>query len=101
MKKFWQYVLNFVLSLLFHWYWSIPAWILLILHFIFGISVWWSVGAFVLYVIGVRVFVHAVGWLVHMGNEDEKPQKNKNPYSTRIKKYAEIVNTDTAESKGS
>ena len=91
MKKFFQYVLNFILSLIFHWYWSIPAWILLILHFAFGISVWWSVGAFILYVIGVRIFVHAVGWLVYMGNQDEKPAKNKNPYSNR-KRNTEIKN---------
>lgn len=96
MKRFWQYALNFILSLVFHWYWCIPAIILLICHFVFGISVWWSVGAFVLYVIGVRIFVHAVGWLVRAGNEDEKPQKNKNPYSVRIKKYAETLDIYTA-----
>lgn len=98
MKRFRQYVLNFVLSLIFHWYWSIPAWILLILHFVLGISIWWFAGAFALYVIGVRIFVHAVGWLVSMGNEDEKPQKNINPYSVKSKKHTQALNENTEKS---
>lgn len=80
-RRFGEYVLNFFLSLVFHWYWSIPAWILLILHFVFRISIWWFIGAFALYVIGVRIFVHVVSWLVRMGNREEKRTKNINPYS--------------------
>lgn len=81
MKRFFEYIFNVFLSLVFHWYWSIPAWILLILHFTLGISIWWFVGALLLWIIGVRVFVHVVGWLTHMGNQPEKENKNKNPYS--------------------
>ena len=81
MKKVGLYVLNFILSLLFHWYWSVPAWILLALHFTSGISIWWFIGALALYVIGVRLFVHVVGWLIRAGNSEEPETKNKNPYS--------------------
>ena len=89
MKRFGRCVLNFVLSLLFHWYWCIPAVILLVLHFIFGISIWWSVGAFALYVIGVRIYVRVIGWLIRMGNRDEPENKNVNPYSVGRKEKKE------------
>ena len=95
-KKFGEYVLNFVLSLLFHWYWCIPAIILLILHFVLGISIWWAVGAFVLFVVGVRIFVHVLGWLVYMGNQDERPSKNKNPYSNNRRKTEKSKISDPA-----
>ena len=85
MKRFLRYVLSFVLSLLLRWYWSVPAWILLVLHFTAGISLWWFVGAFALYVTGVRVYVHIISWLVRMGNSDEPEKKNKNPYSKGTK----------------
>lgn len=85
MKRFFQYILSVLLSLLFHWYWSIPGWILLILHFVVGISIWWSVGAFLLWIIGVRVFVRVIGWLTYMGNKPEDENKNKNPYSKKNK----------------
>lgn len=38
-------LLNMVLNLA----WTIPAWILLACHFIFGISIWWFVGALALW----------------------------------------------------
>ena len=83
MKRFLQYLGSLFLSLLFHWYWSIPAWILLILHFTVGISVWWFVGALLLWIIGVRIFVRVIGWLTYMGNKPEAENKNVNPYSNK------------------
>ena len=79
--KFLRYVLFFLLSLALHWQWSIPAWILLVCHFVFGISIWWFVGAFLLFVIGVRLYVRFMGTMIRLGNEDEAPKENKNPYS--------------------
>ena len=52
MKRFGEYALNFILSLLFRRCRSIPAIILPILHFVLGISVWRPVGAVALYVSG-------------------------------------------------
>ena len=84
-KRFLRYVINVLLSLILRWYWSIPAWILLVLHFTAGISIWWFVGALALYVIAVRVYVHVISWLVRMGNSDEPEKKNVNPYSSGSK----------------
>ena len=80
--RFLNYVISFLLSLLFHWYLCIPAVILLIFHFVFGISIWWAVGAFILYVVGVRVYMHILGRLVHMGNIKQNENRNVNPHST-------------------
>ena len=79
--RFLRFLFYFLLSLILHWEWSIPAWILLICHFVFGISIWWFVGAFVLYVVFVRLYVHFIGGMIRLGNADEAPKDNKNPYS--------------------
>lgn len=79
--RFLRFLFYFFLSLILHWEWSIPAWILLICHFAFGISIWWFVGAFVLYVVFVRLYVHFIGGMIRLGNSDEAPKENKNPYS--------------------
>lgn len=83
MKRVGIYILNFLLSLLFHWYWSIPAIILLICHFVFGISIWWFVAAFLLFVIIVRLYVRFISALIRAGNDKEPVTKNKNPYSVK------------------
>ena len=86
MKRFFDYIVSVLLSLLFNWYWSIPAWVLLILHFTLGISIWWFVGALLLWIVGVRVFVRVIGWLTYMGNKPEEENKNINPYSNKDNK---------------
>ena len=86
MKKFFKYLLSVLLSLLFHWYWSIPAWVLLVLHFTLGISIWWFVAALLLWIVGVRLFMRLVGWLTYMGNKKEAENKNVNPYSKNNEK---------------
>ena len=79
--KFLRSVLFFFLNLLFHWRWSIPAWILLICHFAFGISIWWFVGAIILFVVCVELYALLIGGMIRLGNADEAPKQNKNPYS--------------------
>ena len=83
MKRFLQYIGSVLLSLLFHWYGSIPAWILLVLHFTVGISIWWFVGALLLWIFCVRLIMHIIGWLTYMGNKPETENKNINPYSNK------------------
>ena len=89
MKNFFKRLLSVLLSLLFHWYWSVPAWILLALHFIIGIPIWWFVAALAAWIIGVIVFMRVVGWLTYMGNKKEQENKNKNPYSVNNERSAD------------
>lgn len=77
------------INLIFDLEWTIPAWILLAIHFIFGISIWWFVGALVIWVIGVAIKTAVFSWLIRTGNTPDTPKENKNPYSSKGYKTGE------------
>ena len=62
---------------------SVPALILVAMHLWLGISIWWAVGAFVLWILGIVVGMWLMGWAVDCGNEKDPPKENKNPYSKK------------------
>ena len=70
------------INLIFDLEWTIPAWILLVLHFVFDISILWFVGAIALWVVGVGVKTAVFSWLIREGNRPDPPKENKNPYSS-------------------
>ncbi len=70
------------INLIFELEWTIPAWILLVLHFVFDISILWVIGAIALWVVGVGVKTAVFSWLIREGNQPDPPKENKNPYSS-------------------
>lgn len=64
---------------------SIPAWILLILHFCIGISILWFWLALALWIIYLLVWMKIIGWAGKCSRPDP-PKENKNPYSAGKKK---------------
>lgn len=59
----------------------IPAAILLVLHFLFDIPVFWAIGAAALW-LSVLIFrMLFLGWATKCGNEPTPYRANKNPYS--------------------
>lgn len=60
---------------------TILAWILLGLHFWLKISIWWFVGALVLWILSLVAGMWFVGWAADCGSERDPPRPNKNPYS--------------------
>ena len=62
--------------------WSIPAWILLVCHFVFDISIWWFVGALALWIIIMVLWMIFIGWAASCANENNEATINKNPYSS-------------------
>ena len=64
---------------------SIPAWILLILHFCIGISIFWFWLALALWIIYLLVWMKIIGWAGRCSTPDP-PKENKNPYSAGRKK---------------
>ena len=60
---------------------TIPAWILLALHFLRGWSLLWFGLALALWVIYLIVWMRIVGWAGRCGKPDP-PKENKNPYSS-------------------
>lgn len=78
--SFWLCLLiNMVLNL----EWTIPAWILLALHFWLGWSIWWFVLALALWLINILFWMKVMGWAADCSNTPDPPKENKNPYSVR------------------
>ena len=72
-----------LINLIFDLEWTIPAWILLVLHFVFDISIMWFIGAIALWIVGVGVKTAVFSWLIREGNRPDPPKENKNPYSSK------------------
>ncbi len=81
-KKDNGFVLSFFVNLFFNLEWAVPAVICLVLHFIFGISLWWSFGAVMLWILIVLARTSLLFALNKVGNMPEKQRENKNPYSS-------------------
>lgn len=60
----------------------IPFVIILVLHFLFGISFWWAVLAFALWIIYLIVWMLIFRWANKSSSVSDKPKENKNPYSS-------------------
>ena len=82
-KRHGNFLLCWTLNLLLNFEWSIPAWILLALHFWLGISLWWFVGGLALWILPIWLNMRIVGWAATCGSEKDPPKENKNPYSVK------------------
>ena len=87
-----SFLLSLGINLLFNTKWLIPAAVTLVLHFIFGISLWWTFGAVMCFVALVFFRTLLLYLLNKAGNLPEKERPNKNPYS---KKGYEPVDKNT------
>ena len=75
--------------------WSIPAWILLALHFIFGLSIVFFFVAIAVWILVIIFWMKVIGWA---SNCETKPTpKNINPYSST----GRIHNPVTPQQSGS
>lgn len=87
-KKDSGFLLSFFINLLFNLEWAIPAVICFVLHFIFEISLWWTLGFIALWLIVVLARTSLLFALNRVGNMPEKQRENKNPYSSGAYKPA-------------
>lgn len=80
-----RYNANFFVTLLLNMFLNIEgliiSGILIALHFIFGISIWWGIGVFVAWIIYLISWMLIMGWAADCSNEPPKKTVNKNPYS--------------------
>ena len=63
---------------------AIPAVLLLIGHYAFGVPLWLAIAAFALWLVGMIVYMLIMGW--YIGQDDDLPQKSKrvnNPYAKK------------------
>ena len=78
-----SFLLCLLINLLLDLRWSIPAWILLALHFWLEISVWWFIGGLAFWILRNLLGMWFVGWAAACGRIPDPPKENKNPYSAK------------------
>ena len=77
------FIICLLFNMLLNFEWSIPAWLLIIAHFVFGWSLWLFWLAFLGWVGGILIWMYVIGWAARVGNEKTPELPNKNPYSAR------------------
>ena len=82
-KRNGRLLLCLLINMLLDLEWSIPAWILLGLHFWLGMNIWWFVGALIIWILKILLSMWFVGWVANCGNLKDPPKENKNPYSVK------------------
>ena len=82
-----NFIIALFLNIVFHFEWSIPAWILLILHFGIGLPLKWFLIALGLWIVGLIIWMYVVGafygWAAKYGQTKDPVKENKNPYSVK------------------
>ena len=61
----------------------ILAAVLLVLHFVLGLSLWWTYAALGLWIFWLIIRMCLIGWAVRCGSVPDPKKENKNPYSVR------------------
>ena len=79
------FLLGLLLNMLLNLQWSIPAWILLVMHFWLDWSVWWFWLALVLWFLDILFWMIFMDWAGDCSNTPDPPKENKNPYSVGAK----------------
>lgn len=70
-------------NLIFNLEWTIPAWIFLAFHFALDISMWWFIGAIIIWVSIIALYTAFLCWVSRACNTPEIEKENKNPYSSK------------------
>lgn len=88
------FVLSILLTLIFNLEWTIPAWILLALHFICGLSLWYFAAALGLWSLTIVLKSVLLRILNRAGQYKDPPKENKNPYSSKGYKKGDVRNDE-------
>ncbi len=80
-RSFSDYALCFVSSMALHLHWLMPAVLLFAAHFVFGISLWWAAGSFVVFLLVILFRTLVIGWASGCRQTPSLHKENRNPYS--------------------
>lgn len=82
-KRAGNFFVCLIFNMLLNLEWSIPAWILLALHYIVDISIIWFWVALGLWILILISWMSVMGWASDCSSEKDPPKENKNPYSAK------------------
>jgi len=77
------FLLCFLVNLLFNFWWGLIAVILLALHFILSIPVFWSLIGFLIWIGVAFISTALIVWAVSTAEEKTPQRENLNPYSAK------------------
>lgn len=72
-----SFLLWLLLNLVLNAAWAIPGIVLLILHFWLGISLWWAIAAFGLWILGTVLFMLLIGKAAGTESPAERRRTNR------------------------
>ena len=82
LRKSGNFCLSLLINLLLNLELTIPAWILLALHFWLDWPIRWFWIALALWPLVILIRMEILGRLIYLGNQPDPPKKNKNPYKS-------------------
>lgn len=85
MSRIKEFFVCLLFNMLINLEWTIPAWILLVTHFVFGWGIMWFWIALGVWFLGIILWMIVIGWASKCSGCDI-PKKNINPYSVGNKK---------------
>ena len=80
MKKIGEFFAVLFFNMLINLEWSIPAWILLAMHFVFGWKLIWFWIALGVWLLSIILWMDVISWASGC-SAPGAPRENKNPYS--------------------
>ena len=80
MKRIGNFFACLLFNMLINLEWTIPAWILLAMHFFFGWKLLWFWIALGVWLLSIILWMDIISWSAGCSGPD-KPKENKNPYS--------------------
>ena len=87
-----NFFLCLLINILLNLEWTIPAWVLLVLHYMLDWSIWWFWGAIGIWILDILVWMWIMRWASRGSSIPKKPKENKNPYSVGAKQSKELKN---------
>lgn len=78
------FLTSFLLTSFWHLKWTVPAWVLLGLHIWLRISVWWSLGCFIIFFAIIFIRCIILNSLISAGSFNDAEKPNVNPYSSKL-----------------
>ena len=84
------FFLSLIINVILNFEWSIPAWILLVCHIVFDISILCFFLAIAVWILVILFWMLVFRWASKCSYDRELPRENKNPYSSNsYNKYSD------------
>ena len=85
--KLLRYLGVLLFNMLINFWGSMPAWFLLVMHFVFGWRLLWFWLALGAWIGGIMLYMFIIGRLSRYGTGEDRQNANINPYSNKKERF--------------